>query len=97
MFTASNGPQRRVKAQMQYYNDESHFERIVVDVVGPLRRTDQQNKHIIFVMDYFFKWVAVDTLVNQEVATVAEELVKDWVCLFGVPLELQSDQGRNFV
>ena len=35
-------------------------------------------------------------LPNQEAATVAEVLVKEFVARFGVPLMLHSDQGRNF-
>ncbi|GFX79279.1 retrovirus-related Pol polyprotein from transposon 412 [Trichonephila clavipes] len=33
---------------------------------------------------------------NQEVSTVAEALVQHWISTFGVPLQLHSDQGRNF-
>ncbi|KAJ8937832.1 hypothetical protein NQ318_016712 [Aromia moschata] len=29
-------------------------------------------------------------------STVADALIKDWICRFGVPLELHTDQGRNF-
>ena len=33
---------------------------------------------------------------NQEACTVADLLVKEVVCRFGVPLLIHSDQGRNF-
>ena len=33
---------------------------------------------------------------NQEATTVAELLVKQFICRFGVPLLIHSDQGRNF-
>ena len=32
----------------------------------------------------------------QEATTVAEKLVSEFVCRFGVPRELRSDQGTNF-
>ena len=48
------------------------------------------------VVDYFTKWPEAHPLPNQEAATVAEALVKEYVCRFGVPLSLHSDQGRNF-
>ncbi|KAG5899440.1 hypothetical protein JTB14_033631 [Gonioctena quinquepunctata] len=35
-------------------------------------------------------------LPNQEAITVADVLVKEWICRFGIPMELHSDQGRNF-
>ena len=47
-------------------------------------------------MDYFSKWVEAYALPNQEASTVADAVVKEWICRYGVPLELHSDQGRNF-
>ena len=47
-------------------------------------------------MDYFSKWPEAYALPNQEATTVAEVLVKELVCHFGVPLYIHSDQGRNF-
>ena len=35
-------------------------------------------------------------MANQEACTVAEILVREVVCCFGVPLLIHSDQGRNF-
>jgi transposase InsO family protein len=47
-------------------------------------------------MDYFTKWPEVYPIPNQEALTVAENLVNNFFCRFGVPRELHSDQGRNF-
>lgn len=35
-------------------------------------------------------------LPNQEAVAIAEVLVKEFVCRFGTPREIHSDQGRNF-
>lgn len=35
-------------------------------------------------------------LPNQEATTVAEVLVKEFVCRFGTPQIIHSDQGQNF-
>ncbi|CAK1591766.1 unnamed protein product [Parnassius mnemosyne] len=48
------------------------------------------------VMDYFTKWSEVFAIPNQEASTVADKLVHEVFCRFGVPLEIHSDQGRNF-
>jgi transposase InsO family protein len=47
-------------------------------------------------MDYFTKWPEVYAIPNQEATTVAEALVTNFFCRFGIPRELHSDQGRNF-
>lgn len=93
---SSNGPQKKPRAPMRQYNVGSPFERIAIDVAGPFPETDVGNKYIVVVMDYFSKWVEAYALPNQEAATIADALVQNWICRFGVPLELHSDQGRNF-
>ncbi|GFW90487.1 retrovirus-related Pol polyprotein from transposon 412 [Trichonephila clavipes] len=35
-------------------------------------------------------------IIDQEASTVAEVLVQHWISRFGVPLQLHSDQARNF-
>ena len=64
--------------------------------MGPLPTTESGHKYILFVVDYFTIWPEAFSLSNQEAATVAEVLVKEYVCRYGVPLSLHSDQGWNF-
>ena len=47
-------------------------------------------------MDYFTKWPEVYAIPNHEASTVADVLVSNFFCRFGVPMELHGDQGRNF-
>ena len=46
--------------------------------------------------DYFTKWPEVFAILDQRAATVAEVLVSEFFTRFGVPIELHSDQRRNF-
>ncbi|RXN18070.1 extracellular calcium-sensing receptor-like protein [Labeo rohita] len=48
------------------------------------------------VQDYFTKWVEAYPLPNDQAVTVAEVIVAEWVCRYGAPLSLHSDQGTNF-
>ena len=72
------------------------MERLAIDVLGPLPVSDAGNKYLLIAADYFTKWPEAYPLPNQETVTVVEVLVTEFVCRFGVPLELHSDQGRNF-
>ena len=67
-----------------------------MDILGPLPESESGNKYLLLVADYFTKWPEAYALPNQEAITVAEVFVREYVCRFGVPLELHSDQGRNF-
>ncbi|UYV71663.1 K02A2.6-like, partial [Cordylochernes scorpioides] len=93
---ASKGPQTRSRGKMREYNVGAPFERIAIDVAGPLPVTEDGNKYLLVAMDYFTKWPEVYAIPNQKAATVARVLVDNLICRFGVPLELHSDQGRNF-
>ena len=90
------GPQTRTKGKMKLYNVGAPWERIAIDVAGPFPETDDGNKYIIVVQDYFSKWPEVFATPNQEARTVAMKLVQEVISRYGVPMEIHSDQGRNF-
>ena len=48
------------------------------------------------VADYFTKWVEAFPLPDQTAGTVARTLVEQVVTRFGAPLEIHTDQGREF-
>ena len=67
-----------------------------MDILGPLPQTPRGNRFVLVVTDYFSKRMELYAIPNQEATTVAEKLVSEFVCRFGVPRELHSDQGTNF-
>ena len=67
-----------------------------MDILGPLPLTPCGNRYVLVVTDYFTKWTESYAIPNQEAATVAEKLVSQFVCRFGEPCELHSNQGTNF-
>ncbi|GFW61919.1 retrovirus-related Pol polyprotein from transposon 412 [Trichonephila clavipes] len=93
---ARKGPRKRTRGRLQLYNVGMLFERIAFDILGPLPRSSDDNNNILVVMDYFTKWPEAYPIPDQEASTVAEVLVQQWISRFGVPLQLHSDQGRNF-
>ena len=66
-----------------------------MDIIGPLLETDQGNPYIL-VMDSFLKWVEALAMPEQSAATVAHLFVTEVISRFGVPLQIHTDQGRNF-
>jgi hypothetical protein len=93
---ASRGPRTRSRGLMHQYNVGAPFERIAIDIAGPFPESDRGNRYLLVAMDYFTKWPEVYAIPNQEASTVADALVSNFFCRFGVPMELHSDQGRNF-
>ncbi|GFU47757.1 retrovirus-related Pol polyprotein from transposon 412 [Trichonephila clavipes] len=93
---ARKGSRKRTRGRLQLYNVGAPFERIAFDILGPLLRSSDGNNNILVVMDYFTKWPEAYPIPEQEASTVAEVLVQHWISRFEVPLQLHSDQGRNF-
>ena len=72
------------------------FHRVAVDVLQ-LPLTSNGNKYVVVVMDYFTKWVEAFAVADQQAQTIARLLVENIVCRHGVPQELLSDRGSNFL
>ena len=66
---ARKGPQKRSRGRLQRYNVRAPFERIAIDILGPLPRTSSRNKYILVVMDYFTKWPEAFPTPDQEAET----------------------------
>ena len=73
------------------------LQRIAIDILGPLDpATARGNRYVLVVVDYLTKWSEAYPLANQTAETVAAILVEQFICRYGIPEQLHSDQGRNF-
>lgn len=78
------------------YNVGSPFERIQVDILGPFPVTTLENIYLFVIVDCFTKWPEAIPLRSKKVTTIAEVLGSQVFSRHGIPLELHTDQGRNF-
>lgn len=72
------------------------WERMGVDIMGPLPKTDKGNQYIVVFIDYFTKWPEAFALPDIKAETVARVFVEEVVCRYGAPVALLSDQGKQF-
>ena len=84
------------KAQMQSYTVRCPMERVALDILGPLPRTSRGNVYILVVANYFTRWTEAYPMPSQEAITVAKRLVNEFICRFGAPLQILTDQGAQF-
>ena len=89
-------PRSQNRAPMGHIAAAYPFEKIAIDLMGPLAETPTGNKHLLVVCDYFSKWVELLALPDIRAETVAERLVEDVFSRFGMPECLHSDQGKQF-
>ena len=69
---------------------------VSTDVLGPFPVTKNGNKYILVVSDHFSKWVEIFAVPDQTAETTAKVILNEFICRFGCPLQLHSDQGRNY-
>ena len=75
---------------------EQPFQRIAMDVIGPLPCTQRGNRFILSICDYATRYPEAIALPSVEAPRVAKELVNLFSHM-GVPDEILTDQGTNFM
>ena len=61
---------------------------VALDIMGPLPKSNQGNRYILVISDYFTRWAEAYGIPNQEAVTVANILVNKFFCRFGLPEQL---------
>ena len=72
------------------------FYQIGIDIVGPLPKTERNNKYIVVAMDYFTKWPEAKALTEATAKEVAMFIYEDIICRHGCPKKILSDRGTHF-
>ena len=75
---------------------EKPFQRIAMDIVGPLPRSNNGNRYILTICDYATRYPEAIPIPNTEAITIAKELVSVFARV-GIPDEILTDQGSNFM
>ncbi|KRX54087.1 Gypsy retrotransposon integrase-like protein 1 [Trichinella sp. T9] len=78
-------PQAKARAPMQIQPVGYPFQRIGVDVLGPLEETKRGNRYLLVICDYFTKWPEAFPMPDTEATTIARHLVNGIFCRFGAP------------
>ena len=94
---AKNRP-RPHEANMKPITEPSRpFEKIGIDFLGPLPKTENGNRYILVLSDYATRWPEAFATSDMKASTVAKILVDEVICRHSAPEELLSDQGRDFL
>lgn len=75
----------------------SAFEKIFLDLVGPLDKDDAGNQYILTIQCELTKYVEAYPIPNKETVTVAKALVSNFILRYGVPRVIGADQGSEFI
>lgn len=90
---ASLNPKRAPLTQKTVYR---RMDRIALDIMGPLPTSEQGCSYILVICDYVSKFTEAYAMTDMTAQTVADKLTYEWICRYGCPVVIHSDQGANF-
>ena len=94
--SVSKKPARKAKAKLGTFHAGVAMERVHIDILGPFPKSTRGNVYILVIVDQFTKWVECFAIPDQNAETVAKVVVEGFIARFGCPLQIHTDQGRNF-
>ena len=87
---------RTPRAGQRLYHSGYPMERVHIDIMGPFHLSSKGNRYILVMVDQFTKWVELAAIPEQNAQVTVKAFVDRFISTFGCPLEIHSDQGRNF-
>ena len=75
---------------------EEAFSKVIIDCAGPLPKTKSRNQYLLTIMCASTRFPEAILLTNITAAKISKALV-NFFTLVGLPKEIQSDQGSNFM
>ena len=73
------------------------FQKISMDFYGPLEVTKAGNRYILTIQDTLTKYCILVPLKRATAKEVARAMVNRFICYFGPPSAILTDQGTNFL
>ncbi len=67
-----------------------------MDLFGPLKTSENWKKFIMCITDAFSKFAQLFAISDKCAETIAIALFTRWLCRHSLPLEIVSDQGKEF-
>ena len=71
--------------------------KISMDIVVKLPITSSQNQYILTIQANFTKYSLAFPLPSNQASTIADAFLKKFICIYGSPKAVLTDQGTDFL
>lgn len=72
------------------------WERVSMDIIGPLNETYKGNKYILVILEYSTRYAIAVPMKDQTASTVIRKFIKHVINQEGIPSSILTDLGANF-
>ena len=62
---------------------KASFQKIEIDIVGPLTITKKENRYIVTAIDYFTKWPIAKAIKEATAKTISKFIYEKIICKYG--------------
>lgn len=76
---------------------DAAFDKISMDIMGPLPTTRMDNTYILTIQDLLTKYSLAIPLRQANAIHVADAFTNELICVFGAPKAILTDQGSHFL
>ncbi|XP_036140388.1 uncharacterized protein LOC118644842 [Monomorium pharaonis] len=73
------------------------FDKVSLDIMGPLPITIKGNQYILTMQDLLTKYTVAVPLNDATSVSIADAFAKNFICIYGAPKAILTDQGANFL
>lgn len=88
-------PRNKSRAPLLPIPVSAAFDRMAVDILGPLPVTWTGNQYIVVFVEYLTKWPEIFPVKNIDAVTIACLITDEIIPRHGAPRSLLSDRGKN--
>ena len=71
------------------------FQKVAIDIAGPMRPTRRGNRYILGMIDHFSKYPVLIPIKSTDSDTIVRAIFTRWISVYGIPDSLHSDRGAN--
>ena len=91
-----NKPCKKPKRQPIKFFATARFKVVHLDFVGPFKPSIKGNNYLFTMMDRYSRWLEAIPMRDPTAQSCAQVFVSSWVCRFGIPEAIITDQGGQF-
>jgi hypothetical protein len=72
-------------------------QRFHADLFGPLKISASGKKYILLMTDAFTRYIELVAIENKEADCVMDAIFTHWICRYGIPPQMVTNQDKEFV